>query len=100
MILEWFARDNLSSTLFALVPYRHVKNRFIYLSDIMLTQQTDFDIYETKFSIYDIYALAQRSEERSCGGDIGSVPYVRTYVHLLSSLLLSNFNITSHQYWI
>ena len=31
--LEWLSRDNLSSPLFALVIYRHVKNWFTHLLD-------------------------------------------------------------------
>ena len=57
--IAWLSRDNLSSPSFALVTYRHVKKFHSFIrqnqNNIMLRQQTFFNIYEPKISIYDIY---------------------------------------------
>ena len=50
------SRDNLSSPLFALGTYRHVKNWFTHLLDkSQTTSWLDSNIYEPKISINDIY---------------------------------------------
>ena len=60
--IEWLSRDNLSSPPFALVTYdlyacEELIHPFIRQksNNIMLRQETLFNIYEPKISIYDIY---------------------------------------------
>ena len=59
----WLSRDNLSSPLFALVIYRHVKNRFTHLLDrIQTTSCSDskhfFLIFMNQKFQYMIFTLA------------------------------------------